>query len=289
MRGALLISMMLLSLISVPLIRAQEDGVVQAQAYRVVNVRSGPSVQNAVIDQLEPGEVVPVIGRSNADNDWLLVELESQRGWVAYFVVFVTGNLNALPIVDAPLVDNGTTPIVASNAPEDTVASSSTSVTAATFRQANVRSAPSMSSAIIGVLRRGDIVTVIGRSDAQNSWLLVETPAGIGWVAYFLISLTGDVDSIPIVEPAPLQLDALVASETVSVTTRYNVNVRSDPSVGADVLAVVPFNTVLTVDAQARGGRWLRVQLDDGRKGWVLSALISSTTGDLGRLPNLDS
>ena len=286
MRGALSMFILLLSLSLALVVGAQEDSTVQAQAYRIVNVRSGPSIQNAVIAQLEPGDSVSVIGRSNEDNDWLLVELDSGRGWIAYFVVYVTGELNSLPIVDTPQADENLGLASAETESSEEASTDEEIATATAFRQANVRSEPSMRSPIIDVLTRGDIVIVIGRSDAAASWLQVETENGIGWVAYFLVSFNGDIQSIPVIQQPLSQAEGGNDSDTILVTARYNINVRSGPSVTSTVLTLVPFDTPLVADAQSRGGTWLRVQIDT-RRGWVLAALVS-TSGNISVLPELE-
>jgi uncharacterized protein YraI len=286
MRGALLMFILLLSLSLAAAVRAQEDSQVQAQAYRVVNIRSGPSIENAVIARLDPGDSVSVIGRSNTDNDWLLIELESGQGWVAYFVVFVTGDLSNLPIVEASQLDEDAgLPSVAEEGIDE---ASPAEASATAFRQANVRGEPSMRAPIIGVLTRGDTVAVIGRSDGESAWLQVETDDGVGWVAYFLVSFNGNIDSIPVIEQSISQADSMDDSDAIVVTARYNVNVRSEPSVSSAVLALVPFDTRLVADAQSRGGTWVRVQIDT-RHGWVLAALVSAESGSIDRLPVLEA
>lgn len=79
--------------------RQVESGLVIAEAYREVNVRSGPSMEHARINQLQIGDRVLVVGRSDEGNNWLLVELGTESGWVAYFTVTVIGNPDVLEII----------------------------------------------------------------------------------------------------------------------------------------------------------------------------------------------
>jgi uncharacterized protein YraI len=74
-------------------------GNVVAEAFRTVNVRSGPGIEYEQIGQLEDGDTLAVTGRSDSDNNWLLIEYENGEGWVAYFTVSVSGYLDNLPIV----------------------------------------------------------------------------------------------------------------------------------------------------------------------------------------------
>ncbi len=56
-------------------------GVVDAQ--QTINVRAGPSTENAVVTTLEPGTEVRVLGR-NSDGSWINIQLEDgTEGWVA--------------------------------------------------------------------------------------------------------------------------------------------------------------------------------------------------------------
>lgn len=79
--------------------RQVESGDVIAEAYRTVNVRSGPSMEYARINQLQIGDRVLVIGRSDEGNNWLLVDLGREDGWVAYFTVTVIGNPDLLEVI----------------------------------------------------------------------------------------------------------------------------------------------------------------------------------------------
>ena len=67
-----------------------------------LNVRSGPSVQTPTTSVLMWGDVVALIGR-NADGTWVQVSLaDATEGWVSTAFLVVTGNMNDLPVVDAP-------------------------------------------------------------------------------------------------------------------------------------------------------------------------------------------
>ncbi|MBZ0296930.1 MAG: SH3 domain-containing protein [Anaerolineae bacterium] len=170
---------------------------VQARASRTVNVRSGPTTSAEVVSQLEDGERVPVIGRSDERTSWLWVDLDGEKGWVAYFTVAVDDE-----VVDLPLVSNSTA--------EETkiIPRADTGVTAYVFRTVNVRSGPSIEFERIGQLESGDTVAVTGRSDTGNNWLQIEFEDMVGWVAYFTVSVSGNPDALPVIEmdldPTPI-------------------------------------------------------------------------------------
>lgn len=163
---------------------------ITAQAFRTVNVRSEPSNRSEIVGRLTRGDEVIVAGRSDERTGWLLVDLEGVQGWVAYFTVTLTGMADDLPIIDS---ETGLEVTPAPPAPAN-------QVIAYAFRTVNVRSGPGTDFDQITQLVNGDAVSVTGRSDAANNWLQIEFNGGGGWVAYFTVSVSGDPDSLPIVE-----------------------------------------------------------------------------------------
>lgn len=70
-----------------------------------VNCRFGPSVAYSAVGVLESGRQAEVVGRS-ADLQWLYVRNPnnpSANCWLAANFITVTGNLETLPVVEAPL------------------------------------------------------------------------------------------------------------------------------------------------------------------------------------------
>lgn len=169
-----------------------EDEVIIAKAFRTVNVRAEPSTRSEIITWLKDGDEVIVLARSDERTSWLWVDLEGTQGWVAYFTVSLSGLAEALPVVDPqPGADpEDVLPVVI---PED-------GVVAQAFRTVNVRSGPGMDYEQIGQLENGDTVLVTGRSNDMSDWLQIDLNGEAGWVAYFTVSVSGDPDSLPLVE-----------------------------------------------------------------------------------------
>ncbi|MDX2160672.1 MAG: ABC transporter substrate-binding protein [bacterium] len=65
------------------------------------NVRSGPSISFPVLGQLNEGETAPVIG-ALPDNTWVVIDYRGQQGWLATYLLDVTGDLAAVPIITPP-------------------------------------------------------------------------------------------------------------------------------------------------------------------------------------------
>lgn len=72
----------------------------------------------------------------------------------------------------------------------------------------------------------------------------------------------------PIPTPTPAPSIAVVISDQPA-------NVRSGPGTEFQVLAVAPNGMRMTVLGFSDNGSWVNVQLEDGREGWISSALIS--------------
>ncbi|MCA9903902.1 MAG: SH3 domain-containing protein [Anaerolineae bacterium] len=256
---------------------------VTIQAYRIVNVRSAPGVASPVISTLNPGDTAIVLARNNEENDWLLIQAGDEQGWVAYFVVAVTGDLSTLPIDE-------TAPEISSESLDSAFlpAMTTTGVSATAYRRVNVRSLPTVKSEVVTILERGAVIEVLARSNENSDWLQVETEAGVGWVAYYVVAISGDLTSLPVVSEdlPPVRPTATAVTDSgLNIITRYNVNLRSAPTLSAETLLVIPFDTELRATARNANDRWLRVEYD-GETGWLLAALITfQDSGDIAMLP----
>lgn len=258
---------------------AQDE--VIAQAYATVNVRNGPGTQYDIIGQLTSGNEVQITGRSDDESNWLRIGFEGREGWVAYFTVSVIGNTEQLPIF-SPRGSEEITPIQLTSVPANIHATSDIFVT--TYRIVNVRSGPGTEYLSIGSLQPESSTDVTGRS-GDNEWLRVRYLGMDGWVAYFVVSLTGSLESIPIVEAAP-DAQTNEPPTTVGVVTRYNVNLRENPILDSPVIDLIPFGTTLNVDARSdETDTWLRVSFA-GRLGWIIRALVNASA-DFTNLPVL--
>jgi hypothetical protein len=66
----------------------------------------------------------------------------------------------------------------------------------------NIRSAPDMVSAQIGVMAPGDGAQLLGRNEAGD-WLLIATPNGQGWVFTRLVKVNVVLDTYPVITATP--------------------------------------------------------------------------------------
>ncbi len=247
-----------------------QEGVI-AQAYATVNVRRGPGTQYDIIGQLTSGNEVQITGRSDEESNWLRINFENTEGWVAYFTVSVLGNAEQLPVV-SPRAATQEVAARFTATPGIVRASGSTFVTA--YRAVNVRSGPGTEYVSIGTLTAGSTADVTGKS-SDSEWLRIDFDGGHGWVAFFVVTLTGVIGEIEQVNVAP---DAATESPVVTATvvTRYNVNLREQPLLSSPIMLLIPFGMSLKADARSdENDTWLRVTFE-GRTGWVIRSLVDA-------------
>jgi len=78
----------------------------------------------------------------------------------------------------------------------------STGVTLRAGQVVNIRSGPGTDYPVIGGLQAGTDTPVVGR-DSGSSWLVVAYGGGTGWVAKMVVTVNGDVASLPVVAAPP--------------------------------------------------------------------------------------
>jgi uncharacterized protein YraI len=285
----------LLSIFCVSIAFAQEgstDQPVTAEAFRAINIRSGPSIDYEIIGQLYEGNTVLVIGRSDPQSNWLLIDNDGERGWVAFFTVAVTGDPTTIEIV-------GTT---SASAPVATIQPSPTMVMEAAqselyvtaYRRVNVRSGPGTEFNIVDVLAPGETADIIGSSGEDNEWLEIRTSDQTGWIAYFVVNISGDLSGLDtsaseaVVEaPSPVMAQAAALtfdSNQVLLITRFNTNVRAAPQFSAEVVTVVPYDTTLEAEARTADSNWLRITYN-GESGWLIASLVNTGVSNVASLP----
>ncbi|MEQ8677472.1 MAG: ABC transporter substrate-binding protein [Aggregatilineales bacterium] len=84
-----------------PTLTPTPDGVFITIESNVQNVRSGPSIDYDVLGQLRQGETRQVIG-ATANFDWVVIEFRGQQGWLATYLLDVTGDRSTIPIISPP-------------------------------------------------------------------------------------------------------------------------------------------------------------------------------------------
>jgi probable enterotoxin B len=147
-----------------------------------LNVRSIPSTTGVIITVIERNEIYDVTGR-NEDASWYQIAVAGTRGWVAANLVAVN-NPQLVPIAGdearEAFVENVT------NNP-NVGGRNFIGVTA----NLNIRTGPSVGSALLGRIPFQDQARVIARTSLGN-WYLVNYGGTVGWVSANFIILPPD-------------------------------------------------------------------------------------------------
>lgn len=157
-----------------------------------LNVRAGPSTNDAVIAKLTTGAQVTIVDRS-ADGAWLQVVYDAAtgaRGWVAaQFVEVMTA-------AGAPAAVSAITPTVTAPLP------AGGQIAQVIVPSLNVRAGPGTNYAILGRLTAGAQVKITGRN-AESTWweMIYDATSARGWIAAQFTQATADAAQAPIVTP----------------------------------------------------------------------------------------
>jgi uncharacterized protein YraI len=179
-----------------------------------MKIRRFPGTQYSVVGEVPAGTTVPVIARV-PDNSWVFIEYNGTTGWIAAWLTTITGDLDSVPMTagaDMP----GSAPDVPPEAPPPDEAPPAeeppadqpppAGVTATSDSNLNIREGPGTDFAKVGTLTAGVPAPVQGRT-SDNNWVFIVHEGTSGWVAAWLVTITGDLNSVPVTAedtaPAP--------------------------------------------------------------------------------------
>ncbi|MDJ0753947.1 MAG: PA14 domain-containing protein [Ardenticatenaceae bacterium] len=150
---------------------------------------------------------------------------------------------------------------------------------------ARVRAEASSVSEVLTTLRRAQTAVVTGRT-TYKTWLQIELPDGqVGWLSVLDVEPGLDIDSLPIAEPPAETPPETLPDGPKSIVVRSGLNqVREAPSMISKVIAVLPRNKAYPTLGRNRFGTWVKIELPDGRTGWV-GAFYVTADYDLRLLP----
>ncbi len=117
-------------------------------------------------------------------------------------VVFTTGEYGA-PIMNALLDETGRLPLPGIATPTATMTPTPAGVSATAKETSNVHGGPGVRYPVLGQLPGGQTVNVIG-INATGNWLLVIFAGRRGWVALDRVSVSGNLQALPVVAAPPL-------------------------------------------------------------------------------------
>lgn len=125
--------------------------------------------------------------------------------------------------------------------------------TAVTTDQLNLRSGSSLGNAVLTVIPRGAVVTLTGQS--SNGFRSVSYNGWTGWA---------HTDYLRVTDLTP---------SGGAATTLDDLNLRSGPSTGHTVVAVIPLGSTVTLTGQSSNG--FRAVSHNGRSGWAFAQYLS--------------
>ncbi|MFJ5623304.1 D-alanyl-D-alanine carboxypeptidase family protein [Peribacillus loiseleuriae] len=136
-----------------------------------LNIRTGPSTANKIIETVKKGTQLTVTGK--ATNGWLKVSLKGQTAYVSSQYVKV-------------------------NVSDFSSDSSTETVIYTTTANLNIRTGPSTANKIITTVKEGTQLTVVGK--ATNGWLKVSLKGQTGYVSsQYVKALNSSSDAIQVV------------------------------------------------------------------------------------------
>lgn len=215
----------------------------------ILNVRSGPGISFGVVDVVNQGQQLALIGRDQ-NATWIKVRTpDNTDGWVNARLVQTSVAVSSLPVVDSPL----TSP-------------SAVVITGAV----NFRSGPGFDFGVITILYQGQTVAVIGRTN-NSSWLKARIENGQeGWIGSSALQTNVPVQSLPVVEVPPPPNAAVV---NVSF-----LNVRYGPGSNFEVFTFLQWGQVVGIIGRSANSTWVQVRLPSSATGWVDSNYLLGET-----------
>lgn len=210
---------------------------------RVITTRTGPGIQFAAAVTLQPDDVFEIAGVSPDGAWFALIMPDDGIVWVDSGSPFIeiTGDLLAIPILEdlptptekptatptvtlipintetntpSPTATPSLTPTItdtpsvtptstATDTPSPTPTATPVTASATANTNANIRSGDGTGFSVIGSLRRGQTVEILGVSSRGNGWFVISLPDDReGWIADFVVTVTSDnIDELPEVDP----------------------------------------------------------------------------------------
>ena len=150
-----------------------------------------------------------------------------------------------------------------------------------------LRAEPSEDSPRVGLMNPGETHAVVGR---YGGWLYLQIDANLqGW-AYdgSCLTLNGDFDSLPVIDPEQLALAAASAPPSASVVCSQHL--RQSPSTSAPSLQVLSgADAPLSISGRTADSQWMLVTTAGGRVGWTATTDCVPVQGNFYSVPVMES
>ncbi|ASJ57437.1 N-acetylmuramoyl-L-alanine amidase [Brevibacillus formosus] len=242
--------------ISLPVSAAWAAGSVQVTVDKL-NVRSGPSLQDAIVTTLPNKTSLPVI---STKNDWIQVKLPNgQSGWVANWLVSTQQQQEKPAAVSTKQVESTTTNL-------------------------NVRSGPGQTYAVVQTINPGTRYPIV---QTNGEWLQIQLNAGTkGWVANWLVKEVGAGQAVsppstgstpPTTNPAGTGSQPKPpAVQGASLTLDFAPYVYATPDANTPAIGQLHAGEKITVLNRQNG--WIQFPYD-GVNAWLSTDQTNPNTG----------
>lgn len=160
-------------------------------------------------------------------------------------------------------------------------------ITIAGVKAEALRTGPYLGASMIGEVAAGTPLNPLARNKDEGiyNWYLINTGTKTGWISGRYVTLTGDVNAIPLQSTVFEQIDGAPDVGVLAIP-RSVMNLRKRPSIRSAKLMEIPWGaeTVLIGRTiQAGKNFWLQVRYN-GQVGWIFAPYVS-IRGDVNAVP----
>lgn len=173
-----------------------------------VNVRITPAIGAEPIAFVNAGTTFDILARS-PDNEWVLVVVGNQLGWIGTAVLaIIQGDLNA-----APVADPRTIPYGGFENPRAGITSVTSAITGKLeLSGLRVRGGPGLGYPVLANAPRYTIFSLLGQA-LGGSWVQVNFEGTLGWVVTEFVALQQDLSFVSSLPEDGIVADGLPVSE----------------------------------------------------------------------------
>ncbi|MEN9939047.1 MAG: hypothetical protein RLZZ387_5626 [Chloroflexota bacterium] len=171
-----------------------------AQVFNGGNVRAAPNLRGEVLDQINAGETVQLLARTE-DGTWYQITNERRiTGWVSVTLLEVAlEDRRSLPVSNASVPTPLPATLEALPAPATPApvtpeaAPPSTGLTALVFNGGNVRAAPNLQGNVLDQINAGETVQLLAKTTDGNWYQITNVRGVTGWVNRTLLTVDPEV------------------------------------------------------------------------------------------------
>lgn len=150
-----------------------------------------------------------------------------------------------------------------------------------------LRTGPYLGASMIGEVAAGNPLTPLARNKDEGiyNWYLVNTGTKTGWISGRYVTITGDLNSIPLQSTVFEQIDGAPDVGVLAIP-RAVMNLRKRPSIRSAKIGEIPWGAeTALIGRTVQGGRnfWLQVRVD-GQVGWIAAPWVT-IRGDVNAVP----